>query len=186
MDKHINLLACTYYILYCDSDYRRGGGGGVQPPAPPPQKKNPPIFAVIYVSLLAWDLLAIKLTLNVCTYISSNDNILHQLHRYNVSVSKLNTIIYIYGCQSHEYLASFKDLPIMLTKLVSSSQAKRWSRLYLSVTIISGYKFTDFQNSWFSGYINFSDFIISSSDTYQVLSGFPTVFSNDEPSQNSK
>ena len=28
--------------------------------------------------------------------------------------------------------------------------------------------------------INFSDFIISSSDTYQVLSGFPKVSSNDE------
>ena len=31
--------------------------------------------------------------------------------------------------------------------------------------------------------INFSDFIISSSDTYQVLSGFPTVSSKDKPSQ---
>ena len=31
--------------------------------------------------------------------------------------------------------------------------------------------------------INFSDFIISSSDTYQILSEFPTVSSNDEPSR---
>ena len=31
--------------------------------------------------------------------------------------------------------------------------------------------------------INFSEFVISSSDTYQVLSGSHTVSSNDEPSQ---
>ena len=104
MDKHINLVAHTYYILYCDSDYRRWGRGGVATPCP--SKKSTHVFAEIYVSLLAWDLLAIKLTLNVCTHISSNNNILHQLHRYNVSVLKLNTIIYIYGCQTHEYLAS--------------------------------------------------------------------------------
>ena len=30
--------------------------------------------------------------------------------------------------------------------------------------------------------INIGDFIISSSDTYQVLSGLPTVINNDEPS----
>ena len=34
--------------------------------------------------------------------------------------------------------------------------------------------------------INLSDFIISSSDTYQVLSGSPTVSSNDEPPQKAK
>ena len=31
--------------------------------------------------------------------------------------------------------------------------------------------------------IYFSNFIISSSDTYQVLSGLPTIPNNDEPSQ---
>ena len=51
--------------------------------------------------------------------------------------------------------------------------------------LLVGTKVSNFKVHDLAG-INFSDidFIISSSDTYQVLSGFPTVFSNvDEPSQ---
>ena len=55
---------------------------------------------------------------------------------------------------------------------------------YLSVTIISRYKIQRFSKIIHDlAGINFSDFVISSSDTYQVLSGSPTVSSNDEPSQ---
>ena len=53
---------------------------------------------------------------------------------------------------------------------------------YLCVTIISGYKIWRFSKIHDLAGISFSDFVISSSDTYRVLSGFPTVSSNDEPS----
>ena len=45
-------------------------------------------------------------------------------------------------------------------------------------------KFSDFQIFHDLAGINFSDFIISSSDTYEVyISGFPMVSSSDETSQ---
>ena len=42
--------------------------------------------------------------------------------------------------------------------------------------LLAGTKFSDFKIHDLAG-INFSDFIISSSDTYQILSGFRTVSS---------
>ena len=48
--------------------------------------------------------------------------------------------------------------------------------------LLAGTKFNHFQIHDLAG-INFSDFMISSSGTYQVLSGFPIVFSDDESSQ---
>ena len=50
--------------------------------------------------------------------------------------------------------------------------------------LLVGTKVSNFKVHDLAG-INFSDidFIILSSDTYQVLSGFPTISNNDEPSQ---
>ena len=56
------------------------------------------------------------------------------------------------------------------------------TKLGLVSLLLVGTKFSDFQIHDLAG-INFSDFMISSSGTYQILSGFPTVSSNDEPSQ---
>ena len=58
--------------------------------------------------------------------------------------------------------------------------------IYISVTIISGY-IQNFKLAIFKIYdlagISFSNFIISSFDTYQVLSGFYIVSGNYKPSQ---
>ena len=56
------------------------------------------------------------------------------------------------------------------------------TKLTLVSLLFVGTKFSDFQIHDLVG-INFGHFIISNSDTHQILSGFPTVSSNDEPSQ---
>ena len=56
------------------------------------------------------------------------------------------------------------------------------TKLTLVSLLLVGTKFSDFQIHDLVG-INFGHFIISNSDTHQILSGFPTASSNDEPSQ---